>query len=119
MKNKEEIIGNSYELESIEVARHDFPNEMNWDDANKACASLGYEWRLPTIDELDLVYENSDVIGGFEDGNLYWSSTEVDDDHAWFQYFGEGPKAIDHRFPKNWEFKVRAVRTLYELEIGG
>jgi len=119
MKNSEEIIGNSFELESIEVARHDFPNPMNWHDANKACAHLGNEWRLPTKDELDLIYENSGSIGGFEEGNLYWSSTEVDENHAWFQYFGEGRKATDYKLTKNEEFLVRAVRTLYTYEIGG
>ena len=119
MKNSENIIGNSFELEGIEVARNDFSNAMNWHEANKACASLGYEWRLPTKEELDLIYENSKSIGGFEEGSVYWSSTEVDEDHAWFQYFGEGRKAVDHRFSKNEEFLVRAVKTLYELEIGG
>ena len=32
--------------------------EMNWDDAMKACADLGDGWRLPTKDELNLLYEN-------------------------------------------------------------
>ena len=32
-------------------------------------------WRLPTEDELVILYNNKDLIGGFKD-DLYWSSTE-------------------------------------------
>ena len=41
----------------------------------KACAALGGGWRLPTKDELNILYENKDKIGGFASNN-YWSSTE-------------------------------------------
>ena len=38
---------------------------MNWEDAKKACADLGDGWRLPTKDELNILYENKAKIGGF------------------------------------------------------
>ena len=51
--------------------------EMNWNEAKEACAKVGGGWRLPTKDELNILYENMDKIGGFSD-EKYWSSTEGD-----------------------------------------
>ncbi len=36
---------------------------MNWDDAKEACENLGDGWRLPTKDELNILYKNKDKIG--------------------------------------------------------
>ena len=69
----------------IEVMTEDL-GKMNWYEAVKACAALGDGWRLPTQDELNILYENKDKIGGFAD-NFYWSSTENDSDFAWAAYF--------------------------------
>ena len=51
---------------------------MTWEDAKKACAALGDGWRLPTKDELNILYENKDKIGGLihQLRSPYWSSTE-------------------------------------------
>ena len=51
------IIGNPIKIENLEVAQHDFPNRMTGDDAKAACAKLGEGWRLPTKDELNLLYQ--------------------------------------------------------------
>lgn len=67
------IIGNTIKIENIEVADKDFPDNMNWEDAQKACAALGNGWRLPTKDELTILFKNKDIIGQFE--GQYWSST--------------------------------------------
>ena len=71
------IIGN------LEVMTEDLA-EMNWSDAMKNCADpryldshMGNGWRLPTKDELNILYENQEKIGGFG-FNYYWSSTESD-----------------------------------------
>jgi hypothetical protein len=81
---------------------------MNWDKAKEACANLGDGWRLPTKDELNLIYENKNVVGGVAN-NYYWSSTEGDDDYAWFQYFYDG---IQGYYDKDDTIYVRAVRAL-------
>ena len=73
---------------NLEVMTEDL-GHMNWDDATKACADLGEGWRLPTKDELNVLYENKDEIGGFANSD-YWSSTEVDNVNAWSQSFGDG-----------------------------
>jgi hypothetical protein len=89
----------------LEVMTEDL-GEMNWDDAMKACADLGDGWRLPTKDELNLLYENKEKIGGFAN-NFYWSSTGNDNYNAWEQNFFNGNQYSDN---KNYYSYVRAVR---------
>ena len=101
-----EIIGNPIKIEKFEVAQNDFPKEMTSNKAKKACYALGSRWRLPTKDELDILYRNKYEIGGFAK-YYYWSSTENGDGNAWVQGFGSGGRSS---FDKDWKFIVRAVR---------
>jgi regulator of replication initiation timing len=78
-----------------------------WDNAKKACADLGDGWRLPTKDELNILYENKDKIGGFAEGFTYWSSTESDNFYAWRQDFYNGYQLTSYKLGGN---NVRAVR---------
>jgi hypothetical protein len=82
--------------------------QMTWNEAKEACADLGNGWRLPTKDELNLIYENKDVVGGFDD-NFYWSSTELGSNSAWGQNFGNG---YQYYYYKSYTNYVRAVRAL-------
>ena len=103
------IIGKSIRIDNLLVAQNDFPTQMNWDDAVKACASLGPGWRLPTKDELNIIYQNKDKIRGFRD-NYYWSSSELGNGiyGAWGQgILGGSQVGIDKDFPDS----VRAVRS--------
>ena len=103
------IIGKSIRIDNLLVAQNDFPTQMNWDDAVKACASLGPGWRLPTIDELNIIYQNKDKIRGFRD-NYYWSSSELGNGiyGAWGRGITGGSQVgIDKDFPDS----VRAVRS--------
>ncbi len=74
----------------------------------------GYDdWFLPSKDELDLLYTQKDVVGGFVTafGGAYWSSTEngSDSNRAWFQYFQSG---VQGNYSGKWgEIYVRAVRS--------
>ena len=80
---------------------------MDWDEAMKACADLGDGWRLPTKEELNILYENKDKIGGF-DSNYYWSSTEGDNNGAWWQYFGDGQQNLSYKTDNCYVHLVRA-----------
>lgn len=94
------IIGNTIKIGNLEVAEKDFPIEMNWEDAKKECENLGKGWRLPTKDELNILYQNKDNIGGFAN-YYYWSSTEN-------KYFDSGGQDYYGKYVK---CNVRAVRT--------
>ena len=105
--NSTEIIGTSIKIDNLEIAEFDFPNEMTWDEGVKACIELGEGWRLPTKDELNVMYKNKNRIGGFEKFS-YWSSTEHVS-FAWAQYFVNG---FQNDYIKNDPYYVRAVRTI-------
>jgi hypothetical protein len=93
---------------------------INWQQGNTSsaaaiCAYYGDgKWYLPSIEELNLMYENIGQgnalglgnIGGFADAS-YWSSTENFNSFAWFQYFFDGDQDI---FYKATSIYVRAVR---------
>jgi len=95
----------SIKIGDLEVMTDDL-GEMEWDDAMKACADLGDGWRLPTKDELNVLYENKDKIGGFVFG-FYWSSTEDEGNHAWIKVFANGFTISNGKYNYNY---VRAVR---------
>ena len=100
------IIGKPIKIKNLEVAQNDFSQYMTWNEAKKECEKLGSGWRLPTKDELNILYQNKDKIVGF--ANLYyWSSTEVDLTSAWGQNFTNGDET---NASKTYLFHVRAIR---------
>jgi hypothetical protein len=101
-----DIIGSIVKLNNLEISQYDFPDRMNWNDAKIACEALGDGWRLPSLDELNILYENQNKIGGFADG-LYWSSSENDYDNAWNKGFYSGVQNYDAKYDSNY---VRAIR---------
>lgn len=82
------------------------------------------DWRLPTIDELEFLYNNQELIGSFSNNECYWSSTihpqgyyeyglEVYEYEVFDFYYGKIKK---HTLNQNGldltYFAVRAVRTI-------
>jgi hypothetical protein len=66
--------------------------------AARICDNLtlnGYDdWFLPSIDELYEMYYQRYFIGGFVTSESYWSSSEYNENQAWFQHFfdeGDNP----------------------------
>jgi hypothetical protein len=47
------------------------------------------DWFLPSKDELNLLYQQKDVVGGFASVG-YWSSSEYLSDGGWVQSFDSG-----------------------------
>lgn len=81
---------------------------FTWPEAMQGAQSYGAGWRLPTKDELNLLYQQRGVVGGFGLGGFHWSSTEVDANHVWFQNFTNG---YQYTFLKiGLDSRVRAVR---------
>jgi clan AA aspartic protease (TIGR02281 family) len=110
------VIGKSIIIGNLEIAENDFPKLLDWDNAKNACASLGEGWRLPTKEELNILFENKEKIGGFVH-DLYWSSTKdlsvTEYTAVWMQYFRDGPNSgIQLRWIDIGTNHVRAVRSL-------
>ena len=92
-------------------------NVENTNNASQYCLDLslnGYDdWFLPSKNELNLLYLQRNLVGGFGNGE-YWSSslywlTESDNPYrfAWFQKFDNGNQGyVDFHLIK----KVRAIR---------
>ena len=82
-------------------------------DAALSATSQGYDdWYLPSIDELELMYNTignggpEGNIGGFGN-NWYWSSSEYGSYYAWFVNFNNGDMIY---FNKNSTDRVRVIR---------
>jgi hypothetical protein len=80
--------------------------KFTWEDAKEACATLGEGWRLPTREELHLIWLNKD--DSFA-AAFYWSSSEDDNNYAWLQLFNFGTQYTSLKITTNY---VRAVRAL-------
>jgi len=88
-----------------------YPKDLgqhNWEDAKKVCEDLGDGWRLPTREELHLMWLNRESIGGFAVA-YYWSSSEFNDYGSWGQSFYDGYQGNYFKLTTNY---VRAVRDL-------
>jgi hypothetical protein len=67
------------------------------------------DWFLPSLDELEELYNNRIAIGGFNDEISYWSSSQDDSHHSWTHGFFSGgtPYSAD-KDSDSW--LVRCVR---------
>jgi hypothetical protein len=69
----------------------------------------GYnDWFLPSKDELNLLYNQRFVIGGFNPNASYWSSSESSSANAWSQFFGDGSQ--NSNSDKGHTYNVRPIR---------
>jgi hypothetical protein len=72
-----------------------------------AYALNGYtDWYLPSKNELNLLYQQKIVVGGFASSS-YWSSSEFDSENAWVQLFGKLFQSFSGKYSP---LPVRAVR---------
>ena len=88
--------------------------EHKWKDAKKVCEDLGDGWRLPTREELHLMWLNKDNIGGFAAAS-YWSSSEYNFYFAWGQGFASGLQNTGNKLNTTY---VRAVRDVKQDNAG-
>jgi hypothetical protein len=79
--------------------------------AAKLCSDLvlgGYsDWYLPSTNELNKLYLNKTLIGGFSN-NFYWSSKQFSNNSSWGLYFNNGTLGTNY---KNNNYYVRAIRS--------
>lgn len=86
--------------------------DANWPDAINECKALrdgdNSDWRLPSLDEIELLYAQKKLFGSLSYGSFHWTSTEKDADHAYVLAF-MGDMRLSYR--KSLPVSVRAVRS--------
>ena len=80
--------------------------------AKKLDAHGHQDWRVPTKDELNLLFNSRAAIGGFnvtgsDPAGWYWSASEYDKWDAWGQRFSDGYRDL---YIKDSHSSVRCVR---------
>ena len=87
---------------------------MTWNNAMAIHEQLGEGWRLPTLEELRLMYntigQGADNRGKFA-GELYWSATPFDDYQARLLRFSDGNGSYHFNSSgTHRKFRVRAIQ---------
>jgi len=100
--------------------------DIDWDKAKMYCENLTIahydDFRLPSIDELDELYDNKEEIYNGFGGKFYWSDSSYQDDNAIWSYsmgknFEDG---THHKSVKEFnKGRVRCVRDIIEMELEG
>jgi hypothetical protein len=92
------------------VKTQGFPQSEADSYAALECIGLiqnGYQdWYLPSLNELNVMYQNKTIIGGFR-AFSYWSSSESNATKAWFKNFNDGSQVIQ---VKTAGYALRPVR---------
>lgn len=86
--------------------------EFLWVGAKQKCEELklnGYDdWYIPSKDELNLIFERKDKIGGFVSRRRYWDITSVSHPSHWPDYWCAGDS--DDYNAKGHTYYVRPIR---------
>ena len=73
----EKTVGETLVISDLEIKLADITQiGIEWGDAIRLCEDLGDDWRLPTINELKIIYSNRKKCQAKED-RVYWSSTKT------------------------------------------
>lgn len=93
----------------FEVYPYDL-GKYTWNYAKIATNELGSDWRLPTIEELNLMYLNKNEVGAFAPVS-YWSDGGAVPmiEYAWAQNFSNGHQ---YSTKKSSSHYVRPVRSI-------
>ena len=105
----------TFKINTLEVMTEDL-GKMNLEDALMACEDLGDGWRLPTKDELYILYENKNNIGGFADGEYFYFDEEYGTEMGWqcCVDFKDGTPSLTW-WHENSHLPVRYVRAVRDL----
>jgi hypothetical protein len=105
------------------VTPTDTPLPLPFEHARQYAAKLdahGHsDWRLPTKDELNVMFENRIAIGGFSltglgpAGSVYWSFTQGSKFEACSQRFRDGAQFRDYT---GFHSNVRCIRSPLSFE---
>jgi regulator of replication initiation timing len=120
-ESKQSKVSLNHIIDNLEIMKKDIDETMYLPDAEKIALDMGDGWRVPTIAELNLLYHNRDIIGGFStdrnyDETIYMSSTEINDNSATYRTievisFDSGKMGWDY-YARGPGLKVRLVRNI-------
>ena len=94
------IVEKNYKFELHPIISND---RLIWDDAVAYAKNIGDGWRLPTIEECFIMYNNKVITEG-----VYWSSSESNNNNAWLFSFDYGYAYFNFKIIT---YFVRAVRS--------
>lgn len=93
------------------AAKQDLLGVFDWIKAKNSCKLLNLngftDWIIPNRSQLNQLYVNRGIIGGFNYDNFYWSLDEYDFRYSWYQAFSFGNQNYGK---KDYEILVRAIR---------
>lgn len=96
--------------EQLEVYPMDYEKLFDWNEANAECQKLSDGWRLPTVDEMSLIYDQLFVKDlGFFQEKEYWCSNEDNGQEALYYCFNPVGYSMESKMNK---FKIRPVRKI-------
>lgn len=95
----------------FEVYFEDSQVKMTWEEANAYCHGLGSNWRLPTLDELKIIYSELFLASkGDLKPSFYWSSTIANVNYrVYFMNFAEGKNNNGHKTGPAYTIAVRSI----------
>ena len=94
-------------LHGLSAKSADSSQATAWEDGLKIVRDLGNGWRLPNKQELSLLYNQKDIVGGFSKKG-YWSTSETvrNDSGVWAQSFEDGTQYYSDKISTRF---VRAI----------
>lgn len=102
-------LGNTAEM----IGKYGSDNTYFWRDIALKVIEDGFQWFMPSKNELNVLYNNKDVISSngataFQSA-YYWSSSEVNSLNAWPQSFSNGNQGL---YSKNTTNYCRLLRRI-------
>ena len=94
----------------IQITQNDFTDQLNWSTAKLKCEEVGEGWRLPSISELEEIFENKEQYNFANYGYwTYWSIEELNEEESLSFSGVEGNITTHLKTTNNY---VRAVKNI-------
>ena len=94
----------------IQITQNDFTDQLNWSTAKLKCEEIGEGWRLPSISELEGIFENKEQYNFANYGYwTYWSIEELNEEESLSFSGVEGNITTHLKTTNNY---VRAVKNI-------
>lgn len=90
-------------------------DHVDWNEAVEYCTLLGNGWRLPSREELQMIYKSDNDLNG---NCNYWSSAACNDrSRAWYQNMHKGDQFTTNKDFSTNDYRVRPVRDIVKSKL--